>query len=53
MQAMGFAEWDALAALALDPDRPGNGNATARTLPGAIAVRRIRNELVLARNAPD
>jgi tRNA(Ile)-lysidine synthase len=49
MQAMGFIEWDALAGLALDPEGSTDGNATARTLPGAISARRLGNELVLDR----
>jgi tRNA(Ile)-lysidine synthase len=49
LQAMGFAEWDLLAGMALAPAHVGTGDSAAQTLPGAISARRIRNELVLAR----
>lgn len=47
MQSMGFAEWDLLAGMALAPESFGDGGSTAQTLPGAISVRRGRNELAL------
>ena len=49
LQAMGFAEWELLAGMALAPVHLGTGDSAARTLPGAISARRIHNELVLAR----
>lgn len=51
LQSMGFAEWDMLAGLALEPVHLDGGEAASQTqtLSGAISARRVRNELVLAR----
>jgi tRNA(Ile)-lysidine synthase len=51
LRSMGFAEWDLLADMALAPVHldVADAAAQAQTLPGAISVRRLRNELVLAR----
>jgi hypothetical protein len=35
--------------MALAPESFADGGSTAQTLPGAISVRRARDELVLAR----
>jgi hypothetical protein len=44
-QAMGFAEWDALAGMALDPDRL----APSRNLPGNIRAQKAGEQLTLTR----
>lgn len=53
LQAMGFAEWDLLAGMALAPENVGDGGSAAQTLPGAISARRIRDELVLSRGGAE
>jgi tRNA(Ile)-lysidine synthase len=50
MQAMGFAEWDQLAQMVLEADRPSPGAVTKRILPGNVEAEIGEGRLRLARN---
>jgi tRNA(Ile)-lysidine synthase len=50
LQAMGYAQWDLLADMAIAPPSPRDANARAQVLPGAVTAQRQGEQLVLARS---